>query len=304
MTRVLVTGINGFIGAHVAHRLAGRGWRIAGADVQRYAAGPCDDYVSVDLGAAGADAALRSLPRADFIVHCGGISGFMVEQDNPARIFDVNVGGTARVLELARQWRTRRIVICSTIMVYGPGQGADLDEDLYPMPISVYGASKVAAEALMLGYHGQYGVDGIALRFSHVYGPGRTTECFVRDMLSAAAAGRPCSVAQAPGSQRQYVHIEDVSDSLERALDAAAPARRIFNISADESHTLSEVALAVARTVKPLQVTFDPTRDLPNYRIGKLSIAAARRVLGYAPRYDLEAGLRAYWSQAFASSSA
>ena len=67
-------------------------------------------------------------------------------------------------------------------------------ETEYPQPISVYGASKLAVEALMHAFAAQYGVDGVALRFTHVYGPGRTTECFVGEMLTAAAEGRACHI--------------------------------------------------------------------------------------------------------------
>jgi len=70
-------------------------------------------------------------------------------------------------------------------MTYGPDRKLEASrvETEYPEPISVYGASKVAVEALMNGFRGQYGIDPVALRFSHVYGEGRTTQCFVRDML-------------------------------------------------------------------------------------------------------------------------
>lgn len=302
MTSVLITGVNGFIGARLARRLKARGWAVTGADIQ--AGGPpeaCDRYVQIDLGAPDAGARLGALDAADRIVHCGGVSGFMVERDNPRRIFDVNVSGTMEVLEFARTRGCGRIVLCSTLMVYGPHQSGegDLVESDYPAPISVYGASKVALEGLMCGYAGQYGIDAIALRFSHVFGPGRTTECFIRDMLRAAAERRPCRIGQAATSLRQYVHVDDVCDSIERALDVAAPQPRVFNISADEMHTLAEAARIVRSVVGPLDVSFDDANDLPNYRIRKLSIAAARAELGYRPKYDLAGGIRRYWESSF-----
>jgi len=88
------------------------------------------------------------------------------------------------------------MMLCSTLMVYGPDAHAVAEhvETEYPQPISVYGASKLAVEALMHAFAAQYGVDGVALRFTHVYGPGRTTECFVGEMLTAAAEGRACHI--------------------------------------------------------------------------------------------------------------
>jgi nucleoside-diphosphate-sugar epimerase len=297
--KVLITGINGFIGgAYAAHLHATSDATIVGIDLQPQAAKPCcDEYLQLDLGTAAAVAALRELPAFDRVLHAGGISGFMVETGNPQRIFDVNVAGTMAMLDMARRTACKRIVLCSTIMVYGPDATgvADHDESEYTQPISVYGGSKFALEGLMHAFVGQYGVDALALRFAHVYGPGRTTECFVRVMLAAAAAKRPCRVTQASGSLRQYVHIDDVVDAVALAMEVAAPRSRVFNIAADEIHTLAEVAERIRAITGGLDVSFDEARDLPNYRIGKLSIRRAREELGFRPRLPLAEGLRAYW---------
>jgi nucleoside-diphosphate-sugar epimerase len=160
--------------------------------------------------------------------------------------------------------------------------------------MSVYGASKVAAEALMHAYRGQYGVEAIALRFGHVYGPGRTTQCFVRDMLAAVRAGRPCRIPQAGGSLRQYVYIDDICHAINLALAAPASAARVFNVTAGELHTLREVAAEIVRQCGPLQVRFDENVDLLNYRIGMLSLSAAHADLGFRPGFPLAAGIRDY----------
>jgi nucleoside-diphosphate-sugar epimerase len=117
----------------------------------------------------------------------------------------------------------------------------------------------------------------------------------VREMLAAAAAGRRCRIPQASGSLRQYVHIADVVDSIVLAMAVEKPRSRVFNVSADEVHTLAEVAAAVRALTGTLDVAFDEARDLPNYRIGRLSIRRARDELGYDPRLPLAEGLRAYW---------
>jgi UDP-glucuronate 4-epimerase len=302
---ILITGINGFIGARYAARARAAGAaRIVGLDLQPQAAPgvPCDRYLQLDLGSPDAPAALAGLPHFDRVLHAGGISGFMVETDRPRRIFDVNVAGTMALLDMARRTRPARLVLCSTIMVYGPAPDPTLeqDESAYPVPISVYGASKLAAEGLMHAFAHQYGVDAVALRFSHVYGPGRTTECFVRTMLSALAQGGRARITQAGGSSRQWVHVDDVVESIERAMTVAALPYRVFNVSGGEQHTLAQTAEAVCATLGPLQAAFDEARDLPNYRIARLSIRRAGEVLGYAPRIRLAQGLRDYWEASFA----
>jgi nucleoside-diphosphate-sugar epimerase len=303
MTTILITGCNGFIGKSFAKRAREHGWRIVGADLQAGdATGCCDEYRAVDLGAPDAFAALCALPSPDLILHAGGVSGLMVETDNPSRISAVNIEGTMAMFELARRSRPRRTVICSSIMAYGPDRqpGVLRVETEYPAPISVYGASKVAAEALMHAFQGQYGVDAVALRFGHVYGVGRTTHCFVSDMLKAVREQRRCHIPQAGRSLRQYVHIEDVCRAIDLALAVEAPRSRVFNITAGEMHTLEEVAQEVRRQLGGLEADFDGNVDLPNYRIGKLSLACARAELGYRPELSLGAGIQSFWRAGFA----
>lgn len=303
MTTILITGSNGFIGARFAKRAREKNWQVVGLDLQpRDMSGNCHDYRSVDLASPEALKTLRELPPPDLILHAGGISGLMVEADNPSRIVAVNIAGTMPVIELALRCKPRRIVVCSTVMTYGPDRkpGASRVETEYPEPTSVYGASKVAVEALMHGFRGQYGIDPVMLRFSHVYGEGRTTQCFVRDMLAAASEGRPCHIPQAKGSLRQYVYIDDVCHSIDLAMEAKAPRSRVFNVSAGEIHTLEEVAAEVRRQVGRLEVSFDESHDLPNYRVGKLSIDRAETDLGYKPEFSLAAGIRSYWRSTFA----
>lgn len=301
--KLLITGINGFIGARYAARVKKSNHvRIMGLDIQPKAQHSyCDEYIQLDLGSPEASTVMRQLAACDCVLHAGGISGFMLETNNPQRIFDVNVTGTMALLEMARH-STCRLILCSTIMVYGPtdrSTGIEHTETEYPEPISVYGGSKVAIEALMHAFAAQYGVDAVALRFGHVYGPGRKTECFIREMLTAAAKGQPCRIPQASGSLRQYVHIDDVCDSIALAMGAQNLVSRVFNISADELHTLAEVAAIVRRVTGTLDINFDENRDLPNYRIAKLSIRRAREELGYRPRLGLQAGILDYWTLSF-----
>ena len=302
MTTILITGVTGFIGARYAKRARQRGWRVIGTDLPvGDREGSCDEYLSLDLSAPDALLALEALPQAEIILHAGGVSGFMVATDRPRHIVDVNIGGSLPIFLLSHKWQVRRTVMCSTMMVYGSDAKAGVvhDEAEYPAPISVYGASKVAVEALMHGFNGQYGTDIVAIRPGLVYGPGRTTQCFVRDMLQAVHNGIRCEIPQTGSSWRQYVHVDDICESIDCCFAVTDPAERVFNITGAEIHTLREVAAMISGSIGPLDITFRDEIDLPNYRIGELSNRRARDVLGYAPAISLEAGLRSYWTECF-----
>jgi nucleoside-diphosphate-sugar epimerase len=180
------------------------------------------------------------------------------------------------------------------VSAYGNPANPVITEDTPLRATSVYGASKVAGEAILRAYAEEHGVDGIALRIAHVYGPGRETECFIRQMIVAALAGRSERLPQSRRSRRQYVHVTDVVDAIALALDAASLPQRAYNIGSAEQHTLAEVADAVRQVLGPFAVDFDDATDPPEYRYGRLDIAAAARDLGYQPKTALEPGIAAY----------
>lgn len=161
------------------------------------------------------------------IVHCGGVSGLMVARDNPFLICETNIRGTSHVFELARLVKPRRVIFCSSISAYGHEEvDGVVTEDTPMRGRTVYGASKIAGEAILQSYAEEHGVDGIALRFTQVYGPGRQTQCFIHDMLEAALAHRLVSLPHARCSRRQYIYITDVVDAIVLALDLDTPPRR------------------------------------------------------------------------------
>ncbi len=137
-----------------------------------------------------------------------------------------------------------RVVFCSSISAYG---GTDLDalvtEDTPMRGLTTYGASKIAGEAILQAYAEEHGVDGVALRFTHVYGPGRETQCFVRQMIEDGLARRPSRLPHARRARRQYVYVSDVIDAICLALDADSLPRRSYNVGPGRQYTLAEVAV-------------------------------------------------------------
>jgi nucleoside-diphosphate-sugar epimerase len=290
---VLITGVGGFIGRAMVPKLVAAGARVVGTDLaETLTLDGLAAYRRLDVTSADMAVVLGSFGPVDTVIHAGGISGYMVSKD-PAHIFAVNLAGTSRLLEFARLAGVSRVILCSTIMLYGPdAEGRTVTEDDYPTPVSLYGASKLGIEALANGYAGQCGLDVVALRFTHVYGPGRTTECFVRELVRAAVEGKPCHIPQPRTGVRQYIHIDDVCASiLACCWPKAASTRRVFNISGGEMHTLGELHGLVEDVVGPVAVTFDDRNDVRAYRIPRLSIALAERELFYVPQVKLRDGI-------------
>src|SRR5207247_9213699 len=143
-------------------------------------------------------------------------------------------------------------------------------------------------------YAEEHAVDGVALRFAHVYGPGRQTQCFIRDMITNALARRSSHLPYARRSRRQYIYVTDVVDAIVLALGADRPARRGYNIGPGRQHTLAEMADTVRGVMGSLEVEFDDTCDPREYACGTLDVTAAARDLGWRPKIELAAGIAAY----------
>ena len=190
---ILVTGVEGMIGNAVAAILRQKGRGVVGMDRRiRDAAALGVPVYEADLADAHAlDGALADHPcRA--IIHCGAISGPMLAPDNPAVVFSTNTQGTLNLLEAARRLRMRRFVFASSLMAYGGNDGSPLHEDSPLLARDAYGASKIAAEAMVNAYAGQYGLEGVSARLAWVTARG------VRPRAPCA----PCSGTPWPAVRR------------------------------------------------------------------------------------------------------
>jgi UDP-glucuronate 4-epimerase len=286
---ILLTGAAGLIGRVLHRRLAERGNTVIAVDRLD---GP--DIVACDLAEVHRLHELGSTAGA--VLHCGAISGPMVARDNPYLIVQSNIVGTANILELARVRKMRRVVFLSSVSAYGntPAGIDPVPEDVVLSPTSVYGASKVAGEALVNAYRLQHGVDGISLRPAWVYGPGRTTACAIRTMIEDAQAGRRTHFPFGRDFHRQYVHVDDVADAILLALDAAAFSQPAYTITGDSFLTLGQVAATVRKVLPRADITMEAGRDPVDDVQERFDISAAAADLGYRPRVALEDGVRSY----------
>jgi UDP-glucuronate 4-epimerase len=295
MSTVLVTGAAGFIGRSLALGLRKAGDRVVGLDL---AACPVPATFAMfrvaDLCDQHALADFLDCARPETVVHAGGASGLMVWRETPSRIVDANLCGTANLLEAARRAGVRRLVLCSTVMVYGDRAAGPIGEDTPLRPLSVYAATKVGAEALLRAYAIERGLEGVTLRIGHVYGPGRRTACHIRTIVEDALASRPTAIAESGRARRQYVHVADVVEALIRAVVAPLDAPAVFNITAGELHSLEELLPLAREVLGHERVTVGQGEPAADYQTGRLDIAAAARGLGWRPSIPLAEGLQSY----------
>lgn len=293
---ILITGVSGFIGYTLTQELLHQGRRIVGYDLlntgQQH-----KNYHSVvgDLNDIHRIHSIFNQFPISSIVHCGAISGPMLALDNPYHILQINLMGTANLLEAARVHGVERFIYCSSGSAYGRTHPGVIDEQTPLFPNDVYGATKASGEHLVQAYSDQHGLDGVSLRICWVYGPRRRTDCVIRQMIVDALNKRPTILDWGQNDYRQYIYIEDAVAALTATLDHPRLPRPVYNISGEAGYvSIAQVAEAV-RSVLPeahIQLGSGPdTNDAPR---GAFDISAARLDLGFAPKYSLLEGIRAY----------
>ncbi|WP_285295757.1 NAD-dependent epimerase/dehydratase family protein [Aureimonas altamirensis] len=294
---ILVTGASGLIGQRLLSRLLNDGRAAVGIDLSRK---PGQRPVEIaDVADIHRLHAIAAKANATSIVHCGAVSGPMVLIDNPYGIVQANVVGTANMLELARIRGMRRFVFCSSTSAYGPTPDPEpgsptVSEDAPLRPSSVYGATKVAGEQLLAGYRRQHGLDGVAVRLSWVYGPGRTTDCVIRTMIEDAQAGRSTRLPYGGGFPRQFIHVDDAVDALLAAHDAPSCPRSVYNATGGSFLTIDAIAALVSSMLEHARITVaDGPDPLDDYQ-HRFDITTIAEDLDFVPSRTLEAGISAY----------
>lgn len=317
MTRVLVVGGGGFIGAHLVRTLVDRGaavtvvdaWRSYGASLggerEQTLAWRCERLLAgADVHTLSTDDTdtLRALvaERApEVVVQLANLPFAQRAFERPSEARREIVGSTEALLRtLDRAPQLRHVVYVSSSMVYGDFEREPMPEEGPCRPREPYGRFKHAAERLVRRHAAVAGHAVTVVRPSAVYGPGDLGGRFIQRLVAAARSGDTLTLTGAAHTRLDFTFVEDLADGLRRATAHPTGASATFNMTFGEARSLAE-AIAIVRDLgHPVAIEHanDPTTFRP--RRGALDISRARRALGYDPRHGLERGLERYLSVA------
>jgi UDP-glucuronate 4-epimerase len=293
---ILVTGAAGLIGGRLVSRLAAEGAEVIATDRRAAEAPPGVRWVTVDLMDGPALTTLMRDARVRAVVHAGAISGPMVAAGDPHQVMAVNVGGALNIAEASLRAGVERLIALSSAGVYGAQATLDpVREDAPLNAMDVYGASKIAAETVLRAYRHDHGLPAIALRPSSVYGPGRITACFIRDMIDHSRRGEPLALPRAGVCRRQFVHVDDVVAAILGALRAPRLDDFAFNVGGGTWLSEQEIVAVAAPVLPALRIasTDGAARRLDGH-MGPLDTARARAAFGFSPSVSLAEGVAAY----------
>jgi dTDP-L-rhamnose 4-epimerase len=300
VSAVLVTGGAGFVGSHLVDALLARGERVkvldnldelAHADgVPRHLSPDAELLVGDLRNRADVE---RALTDVDRVFHLGGVVGNGESMMNVRRAVDANAGGTATLMEVAleRRERLRRLVVASSMVVYGEGSyrcsehgpaappvrsreqlrrreweprcprcGLELEptptsEDAPLRPASVYGITKRDQEELALVLGRAYGLETVALRYLGVYGPRQALTNPYTGVAAIFAArllnGRAPLVFEDGRQLRDLVHVDDVVRATLAAMDAPRASGHAINVASGERVRILDLARRLAAALAP-----------------------------------------------------
>jgi nucleoside-diphosphate-sugar epimerase len=251
--------------------------------------------------------------RVDRIIHTAGFLTWMV-RERPYAGTRVNLVGTLSVLEAARVTGVQRVVFCSSSTVYlgldeAPPGGAHHENfavhAIGEYPPSVYASMKLAAEWLCHCYRDEYGVDTVAVRFGGVFGPWRGTpsggpSMMLQQIIENTWRGRTVRIGAGDLERggMDYVYAADAAQGTVRAVHAAAPATRVYNIAMGRLYTVREiVALVEAACGRKTELEPMPTAASHSgyTKAGyPTDLSRSRAEIGYEPEFPMEAAIRDY----------
>jgi dTDP-L-rhamnose 4-epimerase len=338
--RVLITGGAGFIGSHLADELLARGYQVRALDslvpqVHGYERRR-PTYLAPEVQLVVGDVRDRAvveqaLEDVDAVCHFAARVGVGQSMYEVAEYTSVNNVGTAVLLEALIAKPVQRLVVASSMSIYGEGLYRDGEEQLVlkaqrtpeqlsrgewdpvgpsgqaltPVPTpewkpptlaSIYALSKYDQERMCLMTGAAYKIPTVALRFFNVYGPRQALSNPYTGVLAIFAArflnNKSPLVFEDGRQQRDFVHVKDIAIASRLALETDAARGEVLNIGSGNHISIRDVAERMARVLgKKLAPEISGQHRVGDIRHCSADIGRARRLLGYRPSVEFEAGL-------------
>lgn len=311
---VLVTGIAGFIGSHLGERLLERGVDIAAVDnFDPFYDTNIKEQNIRDLGSLAKRLGrkfsflkkdIRDLEASDFsdlpinsIIHLAGKAGVRPSLEKPEEYVSVNVLGTMRLLEFARQRQISRFVLGSSSSIYGDDTPVPFNEDaVADRPVSPYAATKRAAEHLCANYSHLYGLKTAALRFFTVYGPRQRPDLAIHKFAKLISNNQSITMFGDGTTSRDYTYVLDIVDGVVRAWNWTEKNKpgtyEVFNLGNSSPINLSDLIILIEKGIGKKANIVREERQPGDVERTFADVSKAQKILGYKPETSIQAGIQ------------
>jgi UDP-glucuronate 4-epimerase len=314
--RVLITGVAGFIGYHLADALLAAGTAVVGVDNLNDYYDPAlkrarlalleeragFDFRRLDIVNRAAVADLfADFPSIHRVAHMAAQAGVRYSLENPLAYVKSNIEGHVVLLEEARRLaRLEHFVYASSSSVYGGNTKRPFAEsDRTDSPVSLYGASKKAMEVVSESYASMYRMPLTGLRFFTVYGPWGRPDMAVWIFTRKIFAGEPLPIFNHGKQRRDFTYIADIVRGLVAALDlppdaGAAVPHRLFNLGNNRPTGVLDLVRLLEDAIGSKAVLDYQPHQTGDVTDTHADIECAQARLGFAPSTRLEDGIPAF----------
>ncbi len=307
--RVLVTGAGGFIGSHLAERLASEGAKVRafvhyrGDGSTGLLAEPWVKGMEVHAGdVRDRECIRRAVEGCDVVFHLAALIGIPYSYVAPSSYVETNVTGTQNVLQAARDLGTERVVVTSTSEVYGTAVMVPMDENHPINPQSPYAASKVAADALAASYHRSFDLPVVTVRPFNTFGPRQSMRAVIPTIIAQLLTAPERLQLGNLEATRDFNYVDDTVDGFLAAGKAADGVNgMVLNVGSGREISIGHLADRIGRMMpecggRPfIAVESHGKRLRPaGSEVERLCCNPTRihELLGWEPRVGLAEGLR------------
>lgn len=301
--RILVTGGAGFIGSNLVDSLLEKGNKVIVFDnlssgrmefIEHHLKNPDFSLIKGDL--LDPEAIERVCKDVDLVCHVAANPDVKLGASDTKVHLDQNILATYNLLEAMRKGNAKKIAFTSTSTVYGEASVMPTPEDYGPLiPISLYGASKLACEALITSYSHTFDMQAWIFRFANIVGP-RSTHGITVDFIKKLKEN-PCRLEiLGDGKQeKSYLHVSECVNAILFAIENSKEEVNIFNIGSEDTISATGIGRVVVEEMGLSEVEFTYTGgsrgwkgDVPRMRLGIEKLKA----IGWKPTYTSERSVR------------
>lgn len=295
-TKVLITGVAGFIGSNLADRLLSEGnYKVSGIDNLSYGVNEQIpegvDFYETDIR----DHSIYPLfQNVDFVFHFAAKNCISDCQIDPVETADINVRGTANVFEASRRANIKKIIYAESSALYERSEILPTPETEIK-PWSFYAISKLASMYFAEAYGRFYGLKTTALRYFCVYGPRQDYRRTIPPVFSAfiikLLKGEQPVIYGTGEKRRDFIHVDDINDFHVKCMSDDRTTGRVFNLGSGKNYSINEIYNVIAKLLhSDVRPIYKP--DLPGEAFANLADISLAKSVGWNPKIDLENGLK------------